>query len=257
MLAPLTFLLALTVACGTLGETPAASDVPGYFLNMLMWNGEASNRYHSSPLVPAALTAASSPLVASVKEFHLGASDIKEEGNWTYLSGHPAPSTRGAGWLASPTTAPTIRTASISASRAARRPTRPSTTSTATVRRTSCASSSSLRNGGHPTRSVSTCGLSAPSSCRHLWAVSSFFLSAPSFCQHLLSVSSLVLPAPSSAELTIELAKKEQTMLTLLCICTYSCFYEHSEMPLLCIINLKDHNFCRHVDVIYKFKEIF
>lgn len=65
-----------------------------------------------------------------------------------------APSTQGAGCLASPTTPPTNRTASISASRAARRPTRPSTTSTATERRTSCASSSSLRNSGHPVGSL-------------------------------------------------------------------------------------------------------
>ncbi|XP_047486077.1 C-type lectin domain family 17, member A-like [Penaeus chinensis] len=154
MLAPRTVLLALTVACGALADTPAASDVPGYFLNMLMWNGEASERYHGSPLVPAVLAAASSTVAATAcpapffpvmsqcfwtstsyklswddarsfcqqmggdlaeplyltalmvhlqnhypagKEFHLGASDLEKEGNWTYLSGRPVDPR---GWMA-------------------------------------------------------------------------------------------------------------------------------------------------------------
>ncbi|XP_027233712.2 perlucin [Penaeus vannamei] len=147
---PRPLLLALTVAFGAAASVPsaapAASDVPGYFLNMLMWSGDESERYHRSPLVPAALTAASSSLAAaacpapflpvmsqcfwssaqyklswddardfcqqmggdlaeplhlnalmvhlqdrypSAKVFHLGATDLEQEGNWTYISGRP------------------------------------------------------------------------------------------------------------------------------------------------------------------------
>ncbi|XP_037793054.1 C-type lectin domain family 17, member A-like [Penaeus monodon] len=158
MLPPRPLLLALTVACGAavacgaLVEAsdandvpPGASDVPGYLLSMLMWSGEASERYHRSPLVPAALAATATHVVTACpapffpvmsqcfwtstkyelswddarsfcqqmggdlatplylnalmvylqdhysagKEFHLGASDLEEEGNWNYLSGRP------------------------------------------------------------------------------------------------------------------------------------------------------------------------
>ncbi|XP_042883953.1 uncharacterized protein LOC122260646 [Penaeus japonicus] len=45
---------------------PGTSDVPGYFLNMLMWSGKESERYHGNSLFPVAQSAISLPFTSTV-----------------------------------------------------------------------------------------------------------------------------------------------------------------------------------------------